>query len=465
MAGRLRLHARDLSRFQRIVDPLVVTVLFVVLLGGTAWNHPELQIQPWVWVVGCTCILLPLGGLYGSFRNNSLLFLARRVISSWLLVCTGMLALSFITETSASFSRYQSGLWALLSLGVLLLNHVGLRKLLRIHRSRGGNSRSVLYWGMPDAAVAFSQELQRNAWLGLRLVVWFGPQAPFPDTDTSALPRWGGGLVDMKRWLELHDVDRIVFSHVTRNGVEMADVLQLFGDTCIPVTYAPNWAKQSMRFNIDFVGSQWCINLWGGDRLMTDRQLKRCFDLAISSAALLLISPLLLLIAIAVKLSSPGPILFMQDRYGLDGRRFRIYKFRTMRVLEAGDTPGLKQATRNDPRVTPVGRFLRRWSLDELPQLLNVVKGQMSLVGPRPHAVDHNEHYRKRIPGYMQRHACKPGITGLAQIEGLRGETSSLESMASRIEADLRYARDWSLKLDTKILIKTLLCLRSSNAF
>jgi putative colanic acid biosynthesis UDP-glucose lipid carrier transferase len=166
-----------------------------------------------------------------------------------------------------------------------------------------------------------------------------------------------------------------------------------------------------------------------------------------------------------VRLSSPGPILFLQDRYGLDGRRFRIFKFRTMRVMEAGDQPGLRQASRDDPRVTPVGRLLRRWSLDELPQLFNVLRGDMSLVGPRPHAVQHNELYRKQIPGYMQRHAFRPGITGLAQVEGWRGETATLEAMACRVEADLRYQNNWSLKLDVKILLKTLLRLRSTNAY
>jgi putative colanic acid biosynthesis UDP-glucose lipid carrier transferase len=196
-----------------------------------------------------------------------------------------------------------------------------------------------------------------------------------------------------------------------------------------------------------------------------DRQLKRSFDILISGFGLVMISPLIILISVAVALSSPGPVLFIQDRYGLDGRRFRIFKFRTMRVLEAGDQPGLKQATREDPRVTPLGRLLRRWSLDELPQLFNVLSGQMSLVGPRPHAVEHNELYRKLIPGYMQRHGFKPGITGLAQVEGFRGETSSLEAMARRVEADLRYQRDWSIKLDLKILIKTLFRLRSPNAY
>ena len=182
-------------------------------------------------------------------------------------------------------------------------------------------------------------------------------------------------------------------------------------------------------------------------------------------AALLLLRPLLRLIAGAIALTSPGPVLYAHDRYGLDDRRFRILKFRTMRVLEAGDQQGLRQATRNDPRFTPIGGFLRRWSLDELPQLVNVLRGDMSLVGPRPHAVDHNQQYRRLIPGYMQRHAFKPGITGLAQVECLRGETSTLDLMANRVEADLRYQRDWSLKLDIKILIKTLLHLRSPNAY
>jgi putative colanic acid biosynthesis UDP-glucose lipid carrier transferase len=188
-------------------------------------------------------------------------------------------------------------------------------------------------------------------------------------------------------------------------------------------------------------------------------------DLVLAGVGLVLISPLVLLIAIAIAVTSPGPILFVQDRYGLDGQRFRIFKFRTMRVVEPGDQPGLRQATRDDPRITPLGRFLRRWSLDELPQLLNVIRGEMSLVGPRPHAVDHNEQYRRLIPGYMQRHSFKPGITGLAQVEGWRGETIDLQDMARRIDADLRYQRDWSLSLDVKILIMTFLRINSKHAY
>jgi putative colanic acid biosynthesis UDP-glucose lipid carrier transferase len=165
------------------------------------------------------------------------------------------------------------------------------------------------------------------------------------------------------------------------------------------------------------------------------------------------------------KLGSPGPVLYCQDRYGLDGQPFKIYKFRTMTVTECGSTMNLQQARKNDPRVTPIGRIMRKWSLDELPQLFNVLNGSMSLVGPRPHAVAHNEQYRNQITGYMQRHLFRPGITGLAQVQGFRGETPQLENMINRVEADLYYLKEWSIPLDFRVLIMTLFSLHSRNAY
>jgi putative colanic acid biosynthesis UDP-glucose lipid carrier transferase len=174
--------------------------------------------------------------------------------------------------------------------------------------------------------------------------------------------------------------------------------------------------------------------------------------------------PVMLAIAVAIKLTSPGPVLFRQRRYGLDGREIVVYKFRTMTVLEDGGV--IRQATRDDERVTQVGAFLRKYSLDELPQFVNVLQGRMSVVGPRPHAVAHNEMYRKLIRGYMIRHKVKPGITGWAQVNGLRGETDTLEKMRSRIEYDLSYLRNWSLQLDLQIVLKTILVvLRSPDAY
>lgn len=183
--------------------------------------------------------------------------------------------------------------------------------------------------------------------------------------------------------------------------------------------------------------------------------IKRMFDIALSLIILLLIWPVMFAVAVGVKLSSPGPIIFKQRRYGLDGQEIAVYKFRTMSVCEDGET--ITQAKRHDGRITAFGGFLRRTSLDELPQFLNVLGGSMSIVGPRPHAVAHNEMYRKVIKAYMIRHKVKPGITGWAQVNGFRGETATLDRMRGRVECDLDYLRNWSVTLDMWIMIKTAL--------
>jgi putative colanic acid biosynthesis UDP-glucose lipid carrier transferase len=182
--------------------------------------------------------------------------------------------------------------------------------------------------------------------------------------------------------------------------------------------------------------------------------VKRLSDIVLSIVILILISPLLLIVAVAVKLSSPGPVIFRQRRYGLDGKQILVYKFRSMTVTEDGSS--VQQATKNDNRITPLGAILRKTSIDELPQFINVLQGRMSIVGPRPHAVAHNEMYRKLIKGYMVRHKVKPGITGWAQVNGYRGETDTLDKMEGRIEYDLDYLRNWSLWLDLYIIAKTI---------
>jgi putative colanic acid biosynthesis UDP-glucose lipid carrier transferase len=185
----------------------------------------------------------------------------------------------------------------------------------------------------------------------------------------------------------------------------------------------------------------------------TNELVKRISDLVIASAILIFISPILVVIAIAVKRSSPGPVIFKQRRNGLDGSEILVYKFRTMTCQDNGEV--VRQATRHDPRITPLGAFLRRTSLDELPQFFNVLQGSMSIVGPRPHAVAHNEEYRKLIKAYMVRHKVKPGITGWAQVNGHRGETDTIHKMQARVEYDLEYLRNWSLALDLHIMVRT----------
>ncbi|MFT3857773.1 MAG: undecaprenyl-phosphate glucose phosphotransferase [Aquabacterium sp.] len=196
----------------------------------------------------------------------------------------------------------------------------------------------------------------------------------------------------------------------------------------------------------------------------TNELVKRVSDIILGSIILVLISPILLAVAIGVKLSSPGPIIFKQRRNGLDGEEIVVYKFRSMRTQDNG--PVVKQATKDDPRITPFGAFIRKTSLDELPQFINVLQGRMSIVGPRPHAVAHNEEYRRLIKAYMVRHKVRPGITGWAQVNGYRGETETIEKMQARVEYDLEYLRNWSLGLDLQIVIRTVrLMLFDRNAY
>jgi len=210
-----------------------------------------------------------------------------------------------------------------------------------------------------------------------------------------------------------------------------------------------------------FAAAAFAVELQREPLTWTERAIKRALDICFASAILLFLSPLLVTVAIAIKLDSPGPVLFRQRRNGFNGRPFVIYKFRTMNVLEDG--PVIRQATKRDARVTTIGHMLRRSSIDELPQLFNVLKGDMSLVGPRPHAIAHDDEYRELISNYAFRHHVKPGVTGFAQVNGCRGETQHIDQMKKRVDFDLWYVDNWNLLLDLKILVRTSLVPLSSR--
>jgi putative colanic acid biosynthesis UDP-glucose lipid carrier transferase len=242
-------------------------------------------------------------------------------------------------------------------------------------------------------------------------------------------------------------------------------LLEELRDTTASIYFVPDiFLFDLIQARVDSIGDLPVVAVCETPFYGFNGMVKRASDLVLATGILLLISPLMLAIAAGVKLSSPGPVLFKQRRYGVDGRKIVVYKFRSMTVAEDGDV--VKQATRNDARVTKFGAFLRASSLDELPQFINVLQGRMSVVGPRPHAIAHNELYRKLIRGYMIRHKVKPGITGLAQVHGFRGETDTVEKMKARVEYDLEYLRNWSPLLDLQIVLKTLVVvLRRSNAY
>jgi len=466
--GILRLHGNDLVQLQKLIDP--------ILSGGLFWIFFTLSKSPAavngqllpavVMVIALTALYLNHSKVYQSYRQKSLKTLLRRITEAWVNVITSLILIAFLAKVTTNWSRIDFTTWALLCWFLVATVHVGSHKGLRFLRRHGGNTRSVLFWGTYERAIEFNNELLSLPYLGLKISAWFSPE----NLVQSASPHQGmpaclGGIKELENWLQSNEVDQIHFSCTSEQDDSIEKLIRIFGNTCKPVYYLPSWSHPAMRFNVDQLGGRFVIGLWGSEHSIFELKLKRMCDVISSLLLIVLLSPLLVFLGCMVKLSSPGPMIFCQARYGLDGRPFSIYKFRTMSVTESGSVPGLQQARRNDPRVTPIGRVMRQWSLDELPQLFNVLNGSMSLIGPRPHAVAHNELYRKQINGYMQRHLFRPGITGLAQVQGFRGETPHLESMINRVEADLYYLKEWSISLDTRILMKTLFRLHSRNAY
>jgi putative colanic acid biosynthesis UDP-glucose lipid carrier transferase len=285
--------------------------------------------------------------------------------------------------------------------------------------------------------------------------------AYFDDRETDRLgpelevPLYGR-IEAVADFVRANHVDHIYIALPMASQPRILKLLDHLHDTTASIYFLPDiFLYDLIQARVDIVAGMPVVAVCESPFYGTTGFIKRLSDLAITVTALTLTLPLMVAVAVAIKWTSPGPVLFKQRRYGLDGREIVVWKFRTMQVQEDGAT--VTQATKEDRRVTPIGRFLRRSSIDELPQFFNVLQGRMSVVGPRPHAVVHNETYRRLIKGYMIRHKVKPGITGWAQVNGARGETDTIEKMNRRIEYDLEYLRSWSLRLDLQIVLKTAL--------
>jgi putative colanic acid biosynthesis UDP-glucose lipid carrier transferase len=278
------------------------------------------------------------------------------------------------------------------------------------------------------------------------------PDRVSPLLDAAQL---AGHCRDLADYVRTRGVGLVYIALPLANVPRLSALIDALRDTTASVYFVPDaFAFDLIQGRVAEVNGMPVLSVCDTPFHGTDAVLKRAMDVILGACALLLTLPAIVLIATAVKLSSPGPVLFRQRRYGLNGEEITVYKFRSMTVCEDG--PVVKQATLQDHRVTRTGRFLRKTSLDELPQLFNVLQGTMSLVGPRPHAVAHNEKYRRLINGYMIRHKVRPGITGLAQINGLRGETDTVDKMSERVRYDLEYLRNWSPWLDLRILARSL---------
>jgi putative colanic acid biosysnthesis UDP-glucose lipid carrier transferase len=330
---------------------------------------------------------------------------------------------------------------------------LAMQELMRRFLMNAFDNRSAIIAGYNPGSLELARRLKNNPGMRVEVSGFFDDRSSDRlgmETDAKLI----GSLSDMSQYVKDNRTDVIFIALPIRHVKRVMNLLDDLRDTTASIYYVPDifvfdliQARSGEIHGIPVVAM--CETPFSGYRGVA----KRLTDIGFSTLILLLLLPLLVVIAVVVKASSPGPVIFKQRRYGLDGREIAVYKFRTMRVTEDGEQ--IRQASRADSRITRVGAVLRRSSMDELPQLINVLQGRMSLVGPRPHAVAHNEEYRKLIKGYMMRHKVLPGITGLAQVNGCRGETSKLEEMEARVNFDLDYLRHWSPMLDIKIILLT----------
>jgi putative colanic acid biosynthesis UDP-glucose lipid carrier transferase len=372
------------------------------------------------------------------------------------LILAGLLGIAYVTKSPLQYYPRRVFLtWAVTTPMVLIVATLAMQEFMRRFLMNAFESRAAIIAGYNSSSLELARRLKKNP--GMRLEV----AGFFDDRSTDRLGMEAdaqliGPLADLGAYVKQHRTDVIFIALPIRHVKRVMNLLDDLRDTTASIYYVPDifvfdliQARSGEIQGIPVVAM--CETPFYGYRGVA----KRLTDIVLSVMILLLLLPLLALVAVMVKVSSPGPVIFKQRRYGLDGREIAVYKFRTMVVTEDGAQ--IRQASKTDNRITRIGGVLRRSSLDELPQLINVLQGRMSLVGPRPHAVAHNEEYRKLIKGYMVRHKVLPGITGLAQVNGCRGETAQLEEMEARVNFDLDYLRRWTPMLDIKIILMTVI--------
>ena len=381
----------------------------------------------------------------------------RKILTAWLLFICIMGAFGFTTAYITYFPENVLFAWVVATPIVYGLTYTALRVVLPRVISSPGNLRTAVIAGVNEIGIHLAQQFQNDPYLGTQVLGFFDDRSP--DSFPTGIPApIKGGLLDLSEYVKQNHVEAIYLALPMAAQPYILKLLDSLKDTTSSIYFVPDiFITDLIQGRFDTVGNMPVVAVCETPFTGFNGLIKRTSDAVFSFFILLLLLPLMLLLALGVKLSSPGPVIFKQRRYGLDGKEILVYKFRSMTVCDDGDV--VKQATKDDVRITRFGAFIRKTSLDELPQFINVLQGRMSIVGPRPHAVAHNETYRKAIKGYMIRHKVKPGITGWAQVNGYRGETETIDKMEKRIEYDLEYLRNWSLSLDFWIIVKTVLIL------
>ncbi len=399
----------------------------------------------------------------GVRLSQPALLAVRDALVSWVMVSGLLFMLGYATRYVDYFYRDTLVTWWWVAGVSLIASHFALMLAAPVIRKLDGGPRRALLAGMNGPGLELARRLRGDVYTDVELVGF---------VDDRARERLGaaedrallGSLEELPEIVKRHRIDLVYLALPMASQPRIRSLLEALHDTTASVYFVPDmFVTELIQGRIDSVSGMPVVGVCDTPFRGVDGLVKRSSDIVLSLLILISVSPLLLLLALAVRLTSAGPVIFRQRRYGMDGEEIVVYKFRTMRVMEDGDE--IRQCAVGDPRVTPLGAFMRRTSLDELPQFVNVLQGRMSIVGPRPHAVAHNEIYRKLIKGYMLRHKVKPGVTGWAQVNGCRGETDTLDKMRARVAYDLDYLRNWSLSLDLYIVARTVwVVLRGENA-
>jgi putative colanic acid biosysnthesis UDP-glucose lipid carrier transferase len=375
------------------------------------------------------------------------------ITTSWISLLLILALCGYATRSLGFFDERVLLVWGVLTPVLQWLAVFSGRKMLRRMASQPENRRSAVVVGAGALGVKVSRAFQARGDIGLSFLGYFDDRAD-DRVDNDATGQRLGNLKQVAPYVRLHGVHEVYITLPLGSQPRIVELLEQVQGTTASVFFVPDvFGISIIQGRLQDMNGVPVVGLQETPFTGTNRLVKRVSDVVLALIILVLIAPVMLALAIGVKLSSPGPAIFSQRRNGLDGEEIIVYKFRSMRTQDNG--PVVVQATKADPRITPFGAFIRRTSLDELPQFINVLQGRMSIVGPRPHAVAHNEQYRQIIKAYMVRHKVKPGITGWAQVNGHRGETDTIDKMQARVEYDLEYLRNWSLGLDLQIIART----------
>ncbi|MFN2644836.1 MAG: undecaprenyl-phosphate glucose phosphotransferase, partial [Burkholderiales bacterium] len=430
---------------QAAIDPLVSigTLAAVVAFFGGRFDGACLILALLVFA-----LTFP-GSLAGEAldgRRASAGELALDIATGWIAIVGLLVLLGWASRTLGVFDQRILLSWALATPAALFAAHQTLPRILSRLLAAEGLRKTAVIAGANDLGRGLAARLGSNPMHGVRVAGFFDDRSASRINEKVL-----GPLSTLADYVRANNVEIIYIALPMASQPRILKLLEELRDTTSSIYFVPDiFVFDLIQARVDTIADIAVVAVCETPFYGFNGVVKRIEDLVVAAAILVLISPLMLAIAVGVKLSSPGPVLFKQRRYGVDGRKIVVYKFRTMSVVEDGEV--IRQATKDDKRVTKFGAFLRKTSLDELPQFINVLQGRMSVVGPRPHAVAHNELYRKLIRGYMIRHKVRPGITGLAQVHGYRGETETVEKMKARIEYDLAYLRSWSLLLDLQVI-------------